>query len=512
LVAGDDAFTFRVTDGHVASEAMVRVAIRPFDFTGTWTLTDAQVNGAVCADVVFRILHTDARLDIEPRRFDCYGTTTTFDYEPIAILADGRLLAPDAILGTIGDSSIDIDWTRSVPPCGTVSAHLRLSRTLDGLTYTEGSVPCSGVSENASAVVTYDPTAYVLVVPDDLPFGTVDFGTLHTGEVATRSLEIRNAGKSPATAFTVPFVEPPFRLAGGTCGETLEGRSSCSLMLETFAERAAHAYQDVRPEYLDGRTTREVSVSLLARILPRYVAPNMLSVRSDHTCALGDGVVDCWGTNVWGQIDVPDLTDPSTVAAGASHTCASQASGVACWGRNNFGQTTVPPLLNPRAVVAGENHTCALDDNGVTCWGSNLYNQRAVPSLAAPTAISAGADHTCAIDATGVRCWGNWDWGRTTVPTLDGPTAVAAGGEHTCAIAAGGVRCWGRDNMGQSSPPPLSNPTAISAGLDHTCALDDTGVHCWGSVRSIPTLLHPTAVAAGNRQTCAFDDTGVVCW
>ncbi len=66
------------------------------------------------------------------------------------------------------------------------------------------------------------------------------------------------------------------------------------------------------------------------------------------------------------------------VSAGYQHTCALDDSGVRCWGANRFGQRTVPPLVHPVAVSAGFQHTCALDDTGVRCWGDNTFGQRTI--------------------------------------------------------------------------------------------------------------------------------------
>ena len=68
------------------------------------------------------------------------------------------------------------------------------------------------------------------------------------------------------------------------------------------------------------------------------------------------------------------------VSAGEQHTCALDDNGVTCWGYNGMGQTDVPALSNPTQVSLGGSHTCALDDNGVTCWGSNNYGQTDVPT------------------------------------------------------------------------------------------------------------------------------------
>ena len=69
------------------------------------------------------------------------------------------------------------------------------------------------------------------------------------------------------------------------------------------------------------------------------------------------------------------------IGAGFNHSCALDDAGVQCWGWNDDGQTNVPALLNPVQVSAGGFHTCALDDTGVQCWGRNEEGQTTVPDL-----------------------------------------------------------------------------------------------------------------------------------
>ena len=68
------------------------------------------------------------------------------------------------------------------------------------------------------------------------------------------------------------------------------------------------------------------------------------------------------------------------ISIGWDHTCALDDSDVVCWGLNNYGQTTVPDLNHPTQIAAGEDHTCTLDDSGAVCWGRDLYDQTTVPA------------------------------------------------------------------------------------------------------------------------------------
>ena len=123
-----------------------------------------------------------------------------------------------------------------------------------------------------------------------------------------------------------------------------------------------------------------------------------LAIDTDH-----DGLPDDW--------EIANVRDPLVtdylVSAGREHTCALDDMGVVCWGSNYYGQTMVPSLDNPTQVITGAYHTCALDDTGVVCWGANGQGQGTVPSLDNPMQVGAGWGHTCALDATGVVCWGS---------------------------------------------------------------------------------------------------------
>ena len=247
-----------------------------------------------------------------------------------------------------------------------------------------------------------------------------------------------------------------------------------------------------------------------------------------HTCALDDSGLRCWGSNYYGQIDVPtNLINAVAVTTGEFHTCAIDDNGLHCWGRNEDGQTDVPTdLVNPVAVAAGIYHTCTVDEGGgvqepyIYCWGQNSSGQSNVPTnLINPVEVAVGTFHTCAIDGIGVLCWGSNFRGQTDVTTwLENPVAISTRSSHTCALDNNVVHCWGYNGNGQNNVPTnLVNPVAVTAGESHTCAIDDNGVHCWGynnyGQSDVPTdLVNPRAVSAGNRHTCAIDDNGLHCW
>jgi alpha-tubulin suppressor-like RCC1 family protein len=73
-------------------------------------------------------------------------------------------------------------------------------------------------------------------------------------------------------------------------------------------------------------------------------------------------------------------TGVEAIAAGADHTCAVVNGGVQCWGDNSWGQlgndstagSAVPVPVTGlgsgvQAIAAGGWHTCALANGGVSC-------------------------------------------------------------------------------------------------------------------------------------------------
>jgi alpha-tubulin suppressor-like RCC1 family protein len=184
-----------------------------------------------------------------------------------------------------------------------------------------------------------------------------------------------------------------------------------------------------------------------------------------HLCVKTDTGrrLQCMGVNNYGQLGdglmdnerVPSpftwvggpLADPPNgdgepthgLTAGRDHTCALDEIGVLCWGSNASGQLGNPvaglslyPVRAalPAAVVsvtAGDQHTCALIAGGeVWCWGSNFNGQLGRGTIggtsSAPAvvsgglsfaAISAGTAHTCGRTTNGsLYCWGGNTFGQ----------------------------------------------------------------------------------------------------
>ncbi|MBN1609845.1 MAG: hypothetical protein JW940_24645 [Polyangiaceae bacterium] len=228
-----------------------------------------------------------------------------------------------------------------------------------------------------------------------------------------------------------------------------------------------------------------------------------------HSCALERGRVRCWGYNSDGQLGRPNrdealppasaasgLEDVVELHAGGSHTCAQPAWGVLnCWGSNSFGQIAAPleaefsdeaHALSFYALKfsLGGSHTCAINTSGeVLCWGNNKLGQ-----LGRQPETDAASDTQSSPTPLRVAKDGKDDWMKAT--------HIACGWRHSCAILDDGtVACWGDPGEGQLGPEAagkagVSTPVVvelpgraveISAGYTHTCARTEDGLtYCWG--------------------------------
>jgi len=277
---------------------------------------------------------------------------------------------------------------------------------------------------------------------------------------------------------------------------------------------------------------------------------NALEVRGGlaHTCALrAGGTVSCWGAGNTGQrgdgivANSPCQLIPQTVVgisgakhltSNGAHSCVVMGNGqIECWGDNTFGQlgngtktTSALPVVvsgisTAVTVEAGIQHTCAvLSDATMRCWGRNHQGQigdntttdRTTPVAVGATVAQAslGQDFTCARLLGGqVYCWGrnqgrlgNGSATNSSVPVpVSGFTdavSINAGWTHACAIRSGtnGVRCWGTNTNGElgnglvggTSLSPVAvnilDGSGLMLGLNASCARRTSGaLWCWGS-------------------------------
>jgi len=122
-----------------------------------------------------------------------------------------------------------------------------------------------------------------------------------------------------------------------------------------------------------------------------------------HSLGLrSDGTIVAWGTNSYGQCDVPaPNADFVAVAAGYRHGLGLKTDGtIVAWGWNEHGQCDVPaPNADFVAVAAGYAHSLGLRSDGtVAAWGDNGDGQCDIPEPNADfVALGGGGPHSLAI-------------------------------------------------------------------------------------------------------------------
>lgn len=261
-------------------------------------------------------------------------------------------------------------------------------------------------------------------------------------------------------------------------------------------------------------------------------AASMIVAGANHFCAIlaSNGMVMCWGRNHKGQLGSGGTTGGTTVreisadqlkagaeflAAGSNHTCAIKNHKLYCWGRNNRGQIGVDVItavgttgdsdagystaqgtftmdIDVQSVTAGADYTCAIKTvsaaNQLYCWGDNTRSQlglgttaetavdqpRLVSAAADPVRVYANGVTTCYTNSSNeLRCWGDNTYGQAksiaattavTAPTtanvqLAGVSSLSVGpgastvsdteNRHICAFVGTEVGCWGRNNYWQ---------------------------------------------------------------
>lgn len=329
---------------------------------------------------------------------------------------------------------------------------------------------------------------------------------------------------------------------------------SLALLLGTSCTNELAVFARTEPTSPDADTPIDASTDADAADADSgHEEPELPEARSitafEHTCAILDGRLYCWGDNRKFQLGLGDneiRSEPTPVAAQSSF----------------------------REVCAGDSHTCALRSDGIVlCWGDNFNGALGVGDndpRDRPTPIgtmhfaklACWSNVSCGIGLEGALfCWGDNFEGQlgqsdaTGSPSRSSPTAVApqlrfrevaVGQGHVCAITAGGeLYCWGRNTEHQlgarhdqaqvRTPTRVDAPRLyrrVTAGMVHSCAIERSGqLFCWGAEGaghlglglhegarvSVPTQVgsegNYTQVHASWFHTCALRSNGFLsCW
>jgi alpha-tubulin suppressor-like RCC1 family protein len=238
-----------------------------------------------------------------------------------------------------------------------------------------------------------------------------------------------------------------------------------------------------------------------------------------ETCAiLGDGTLECWGTDPASTGYVPPVvigSGFSAVGLGSHRGCGVLGDGtVACWEFISGALEPVMGLHDAMAVGVGDELACALRAGGVvSCWGAGPLGDGTASGSTTPVdvvglggpaqQIAVGSWHACALLQDGtVACWGKEGYGNLGVAPLTGDSGltplpvvglvaarrISAYSFQSCAVLADGtVRHWGTDfnpGIGSQTPqavPGLASVVDVASGEFHDCALLANGrVACWG--------------------------------
>jgi alpha-tubulin suppressor-like RCC1 family protein len=231
--------------------------------------------------------------------------------------------------------------------------------------------------------------------------------------------------------------------------------------------------------------------AILIPWLPPTLQWAALAAGDRHSLGLtSNGLVLAWGSNQYGQCDVPGLSQPCIqVAAGGSHSLLLLADGsIVGFGFNGSQQCVAPPL--PPGIVwvqiaAGKWHSIGRRSDGqVMVWGDSISGVMNIPALPpgqvfVDIAQGSSADHALAIRSDGTPVvWGRYHPESTAVGVLPPNLAAVevAVGESTSVVRYGAPRSYVRSGLGCAGSQaattlvPLDLPrlgTTFTIALDH---------------------------------------------
>ena len=152
---------------------------------------------------------------------------------------------------------------------------------------------------------------------------------------------------------------------------------------------------------------------ILASLHILTVTSTLISSGPRHSCGVMEsGIVNCWGLNQAGEINVPAGSFKSVVSGGDPNggyfSCAIQTNGkLSCWGQDTDGQAT-PPDDSFSQVATGQHHACGIktSDQSARCWGKSSSGEANPPQNVQFTQIATALTHSCGLTVSKkVACW-----------------------------------------------------------------------------------------------------------
>ena len=310
-----------------------------------------------------------------------------------------------------------------------------------------------------------------------------------------------DGGPSPVVCTSNPCAKELVTTRGANAVDLAEG--FCALLQDGTvacwgANGAGQLGRDPEGGVLDSATAARVSG-----------LTNIVSL--EHTCAIDEsGAAYCWGTGPFlrsptvatttertpVKLDIPSATK---VAIGAVAGCAVSEGRVLCWGSNVNAQIApfhsqpasavlsakeiaLPPGAPIRDVVVGDATFAIREDGSVVSWGANPPLARLSSLVPDPYPMTSAL---------------------TDVMTLD------VADHNACSTSAGSAFCWGTI-IPRASEPPQSTPR-LERALPARVETPEPVVQ----IATTRSVVRPTAVPPilQPQRWCAVGASGAVyCW